>query len=279
MVQGQGYFHAVNLSIAAGVLSYTVATVSISPMVHITAFAVHTSIEAGRRLHNTRQINNFFERMNEELFKPRGLYVLLMTYKPTSAEPAIDFDVNQNIISSVVSRDGGKRSKFRTASGKTHGEAELPECAPLIFPSLEAANPEQKKSAFKRAHTFIGDYGDRRARAQFQHNNPDSHLNALPEEKFSSIFANPNHPIHKGGPLNTLTGGYLYKGAKTLRDSGGSLPTLLSKQAGKEGTGVGGDKGRGLKRLLAEDVLYLMVVNMPSEEEMRAAVELEAGAR
>jgi hypothetical protein len=92
--------------------------------------------------------------MNEELFKPHGLYAMLMTYKPNSDDADLTVDVNTNILKSVYARNGGDRSKFRTASGKTHGDAELPESAPLIFPALEAADPEQKKNAFKACWSF-----------------------------------------------------------------------------------------------------------------------------
>ena len=192
--------------------------------------------------------------MNEEFFKPHGVYAMLMTYKPEASASSIPMDLNENILRSVFARNGGDRSKFRSASGKTHGEAELPESAPLVFPALEAATPEQKKNVLKRAGAFVSDYQDRRARAQFEYNNPDSRLNTGPKEKFSSIFADPNHPIHKGGSLNVLTGGYLYKGAQKLRESGAGavLPMRVSRQAGKDGGGVGGTRGRTVKRLIGE---------------------------
>jgi hypothetical protein len=95
---------------------------------------------------------------------------------------------------------------------------------------------------------------DRRARAEFQHNNPDSRLNIGPKEGFSSIFADPNHPINKGGSLNVLTGGYPYKGTQKLRQNGAGavLPFKVSRQAGKDGGGVGGTRGRTIKRLIGE---------------------------
>jgi len=194
--------------------------------------------------------------MNEELFKPHGLYAMLMTYKPNSDDADLTVDVNTNVLKSVYARNGGDRSKFRTASGKTHGDAELPESAPLIFPALEAADPERKKNAFKRAGAFIGDYQDRKARAQFEYNNPNSSLNVGPKPEFSSIFADPNHPIHKGGPLNLLTGGYLKKGRQKITENRGSstttvLPIRTRRQAGRNGGGVGGTKN-GIKRLIGE---------------------------
>ena len=96
--------------------------------------------------------------MNKEPFKPHGLYAMLMAYKPNSDDADLTVDVNINILKSVYARNGGDHSKLHTASGKTHGDAELPESAPLIFPALEAADPEQKKNAFKRAGAFTGGY-------------------------------------------------------------------------------------------------------------------------
>ncbi|KAI9735710.1 MAG: hypothetical protein M1818_006318 [Claussenomyces sp. TS43310] len=271
--QGAGYFNTVNLAVAASVIAYTAAVASVNVAVHIAALAVHLSIEAGKRLHNTSQINKYLQRMNEELFKPRGLYALIMTYAPSTSSADVPVDMNANILSSVAGRDSGQRSKFRSASGKAH-EAELPESAPLIFPSLEATTPAQKKGAFKRAGAFVSDYHDRRAQAQFEYNNPDSALNVEPKKEFSSIFADPNHAIHKGGPLNTLSGGYLYKGAKKMKEKGwgAGVPLKLNIQAGKDGGGVGGHKNP-IKRVIGENVLYLMVVNMPSEAELKAAAE------
>lgn len=53
-----------------------------------------------------------------------------------------------------------------------HGEFELPEAAPLIFPALDevAAAMEQdpeKQNAFKKSQKFVADYFDRRSQASF----------------------------------------------------------------------------------------------------------------
>jgi hypothetical protein len=86
-------------------------------------------------------------------------------------------------------------------------------------------------------------------------NNPESRLNAGQEEpKFASIFSDPNHTINQGGALNILTGGYLHKGAKKLQQSGhgSAIPFRVARQAGKEGTGVGGGNKSPIKRLIDE---------------------------
>ena len=162
----QGWFHASNIAVALSVLSYTVS-VAPSVIVHATAVLVHTSIEAGRRMYISHETNGYLDRMNEMLFKPRGLYAMIMTYKPGSSDASSLVDVNTHITDSVAARQGGGRSNFRTASGKTHGEAEMPDAAALVFPKLQAAGDEEKRNAFKRAIDFSRDYGDRRAQATF----------------------------------------------------------------------------------------------------------------
>ena len=162
----QGWFHASNIAVALSVLTFTVS-VAPSVIVHTTALMVHTSIEAGRRMHISHKTNDYLDRMNENLFKPRGLYAMIMTYKPDSPDASSLVDVNRHIVDSVAARQGGGRSSLRTASGKTHGEAEMPDAAPLVFPKLQAAGDEEKKNAFKRAIEFSRDYGDRRAQATF----------------------------------------------------------------------------------------------------------------
>ena len=180
--------------------------------------------------------------------------------------------MKKNIVSPTSTRDSGERSMFCTARGRTHDDAELPDCALLIFQALlGATNPETKQSAFESAGAFMEEYENRRTRAQFQHNNLDSCLDVMAEEKFSGIFADRNLPINKGVALTLLRGWYLYKGTKTFRAKGGgsAIPFRLRRQAGNEGDGGGGAGGHSVKRLIGENQLYLMVVNMPPQEETK----------
>lgn len=106
--------------------------------------------------------------MNEKLFKPRGLYALIMTYDPASPNAFAMVDISTVELKAVaVQEGGGTHNKFQVASGTTHGEAQMPETVPLVFPYLDAAGDEQKQNAFKKAGAFLNDYGDRRAQAKF----------------------------------------------------------------------------------------------------------------
>ncbi|OCK75812.1 hypothetical protein K432DRAFT_385922 [Lepidopterella palustris CBS 459.81] len=263
-IKGSRYFNTANLAIAASVISYTAAATP-NVIVQVAAAIVHTSIEGGRRLHQTTQVNKFLDRMNEELFKPHGLYALLMTYDPKSAADGEIFDMDSNIATSIAKRDvlpRSKMQKFHAASGKTMGEAQLPEAAQLIFPALDTATEEQKLNAFKSTTAFIKDYGDRKAQAQFAANHPESKLNVGAVPEFSSRFADPNHPVQQGGILNLLSGGNLKafmdssrsqrrseRGYDNVRDR---LGDRRDARRNKNKVGLGKSSKKGLKRVIAE---------------------------
>ncbi|KAL9042519.1 MAG: hypothetical protein Q9214_003756 [Letrouitia sp. 1 TL-2023] len=302
----QGWFHASNIAVALGVVSYT-ATVSPDPIVHFAAVIVHTSIETGRRIYNTKKLvdirilsvpwsdeaisrtNTYLDQINETLFKPHGLYAMIMTYKPGSSQASELINLDDHIANSVYARQSGGRSNYRTASGKTHGAAEMPEACPLVFPNLEAASGAEKENAFKRAANFARDYNDRRAQATFEAKNPNnSQLNVAPRQEFSSRFADPNHPVNNGGLITLLTGGVYSPAARKrerrgLRDARraemGLPPRRRRNSSAHSEAGRRGGLLSAAKRKLHEDVLYLMVVNMPSDEEMRAAANAVARAK
>ncbi|KAI4213213.1 MAG: hypothetical protein LQ351_004159 [Letrouitia transgressa] len=284
----QGWFHASNIAAALGVISYT-AAMSPDLIVHFAAVIVHTSIETGRRVYNTKKTNTYLDQMNETLFKPHGLYAMIMTYKSGSSQASELINVNDHIANSVYARQSGGRSNYRSASGKTHGAAEMPEACPLIFPNLQAASGVEKENAFKRAANFAREYSDRRAQATFEAKNPNtSQLHVGPRQEFSSRFADPNHPVNNGGLITLLTGGVYSPAARkrerrALRDARraemGLPPRGRRKSSARSETGQKGGLLSSAKRKLHEDVLYLMVVNMPSDEEMRAAASTMARAQ
>lgn len=109
--------------------------------------------------------------MNNEFFRPRGLFCLVMTYKPESSSSHDRVDLN-NAISSSLGPSSIKRN-LRLSSGKTYGEMEMPEAAPLIFPALDqlAADTSEdgvkKQSKLKSSQKFVANYMDKRAQAKY----------------------------------------------------------------------------------------------------------------
>ena len=108
--------------------------------------------------------------MNDKLFKPHGLYCMIMTFKPDQQSSGEPMDITQNILKATTpARSGfqGQIDKLHTSSGKTRGEMELPESAELIFPAIDAMPEGQKANAIKKSGNFISDYNDRRAQAKY----------------------------------------------------------------------------------------------------------------
>lgn len=76
----------------------------------------------------------------------------------------------------------------------THGDLEMPEAAPLVFPALDEASDAEKQNTMKRAGKFIADYYDRRARATYVCVNPDNPFRYL----LLSTCLSPSIPLADG---------------------------------------------------------------------------------
>ena len=167
----------------------------------VIAMAVTTAVQVaagvGQEVQARSRTNHFLDQMNEELFKPAGLYAMIVKYKSQAdimqsqnsliarfgvAGEVIDFNSNQAVAKydrtlSDESSGSGSRSmsdrmkNLRLASGSTHGAVHLPEAAPLIFPAVDKAiakdGPETFKDKSKDAKDFLADYMDRRAQIAY----------------------------------------------------------------------------------------------------------------
>ena len=146
----------------------------------IIAMAVTTAVQiaAGTAMEiQVRSRANFYlNQMNEKLFKPRGLYALVMGFDPEATQ---DVSIGQIDMTtqSIAKYDlqGNQQSKWKTfgmnmrqSSGITHGEMHMPECAPLIFPSIDAAaGDEQKLNRVKRTGNWLNNYFDKQSQARY----------------------------------------------------------------------------------------------------------------
>ena len=237
--------------------------------------------------------NSFLDDINEYFFRPRGLFVLLIAYHGDrhkwSSEP---LDISHAVTKAAHPADGGKsgnkgeklKHNLQWASGSSHGGMEMPESAPLIYPALdEAVDAEadqeattgKKPSKFKSASKFVNEYSDRRAQAKFQGETPEANLIVPQEKQFASRYSDPNHPASNGSLISLLTGGKVDPmSMRRQRD-----------QSMKEKRGFTGPLGmvrhyQPVRRVMRQGVLYMMVVNMPSEAEMaKAKAEIEKQRR
>ena len=123
------------------------------------------------------------------LFKPRGLYCLVMSYRPEAVpsgdiaiEPVDTSKLALKWLQPPTSSFKMYASNFKSSSGTTHGDIELPETAPLIYPDAGyaeigrtktldeqdvAASTETKRSAFSRNQKVAAAYFDKRAQAKY----------------------------------------------------------------------------------------------------------------
>lgn len=138
-----------------------------------------------------------------------------MTYSPNTDESREKTDVSSIIAKSLNPSTSQKLyGKFRESSGKTFGEVELPEAAPLIFPvfdqtATESDQSKSKKAKVEGAQDYVRDYFDKRAQAKFVFKNAGSALIQGPAPKFTSRYADPNHPASSGSFRSLVTGGYI----------------------------------------------------------------------
>src|SRR5947209_18781612 len=73
--QASPVFHVINM--AAMVVGFVP-----NPIVMATTIAIQVASHTAQELQARYRTNTFLDRMNESLFKPRGLYAMIMTFKP-----------------------------------------------------------------------------------------------------------------------------------------------------------------------------------------------------
>jgi hypothetical protein len=113
--------------------------------------------------------------MNNELFRPRGLYCMIVAYNNSAGEQVTQDNIAAKIGNRIDAKDDtfGDRFKtnFRNADG-TFGALEFPASAELIFPGLERGaggnDPEgAKKSGFARVMEKYAAHRDRKRTAKW----------------------------------------------------------------------------------------------------------------
>lgn len=252
--------------------------------------------------------NKFLDQVNESLFKPRGLFAMVMTYQPDMPDEAfLRADVRADPTSSALVKTVGygdskfkeKLRRLRLSDGTAYGDTGLPACAPLVYPSLDRAIQSQSLisdhdsgrddgslQTLKNRSTFLQDYFDRRAQASFVEQNRGSKLAAaLPsaEKQFVNRFADPNHPVNSGSIFGLVTGGTwdpiatgrVRRAEEKARSK--DEPPLTPEERhdaymGRKVRGrVTGTNSRTLPivgKLLKKNMLYLIIVNLPTQQEI-----------
>ncbi|KAM3071780.1 hypothetical protein ACMFMG_009640 [Clarireedia jacksonii] len=234
----------------------------IAPLV--VSITVPIAVQAAKGYQTKRQSTSFLDRANEQIFKPHGLFAMVLIYNPSQAQ-------NSGLAT----------------------EVQLPNSASLIYPQDER---RMQQTGLKKMGHLTADYGDKRAQARYAYKNPDSALVSGPAPTFKSRLGESNHPANRGRLKSLLTGvsddeNYHEKGIRNVKERrrrsssdsgrGGLLSTAMGAVGGDRRTSggrpglIGGvrgmiagpgkenqsliktAKGLGMKT----DILYLMITN------------------
>ncbi|KAL6406819.1 hypothetical protein AUP68_09627 [Ilyonectria robusta] len=215
--QASPWFAAINL--AAMGLTF------IPHLPMIVGIAIQASVMIAEDVQTRTRTNSFLDKANADFFRPRGLYCLIMTYNPDSAEGnAIDQAQLSSTITSTLNPSGLQKYKQKLRSSS--GEIEFPEAAPLVFPGLDNLDDQQwdettGKKEKSGAKQYIDEYYDKRAQAKFAGKHPDSVLAQGPQPTFTSRYADPNHPASSGSFRSLITGGYINPPSMSSHQLGG----------------------------------------------------------
>ncbi|KAM0262155.1 hypothetical protein ACHAQJ_001898 [Trichoderma viride] len=273
------------------------------PITIAVSIAAQVTTQVSLQAHSRSKTNTFLNKMNADFFRPLGLIAVIMTWKPSRAGQVVTqvtFDAaleqaTQNASGPGPGTTSGMRNKMQASHGTT--DFEWPESAPLVFPTLDklsstaegrqAVEDAEKKqpNSMKRSMIFAMEYMDKRSQAQWSSDHPESRLAQLgTKPEFHSRYADPNHPASSGSLFALLTGGAVGGGVserkQAKRDRRGARRGRISErreakreQRGPTILGTVGPRAliRGIKKFMHEDVLYLMIANLPSAEEMAAA--------
>jgi hypothetical protein len=174
-----------------------------------------------RELQSRHRRNSFLDRVNEDLFMPRGLYAMVMAFKedlPAGGNArgplsrlasqvgtlfaAERLDINQTVAKysnpdPEMSNMKKKLANIRLVSGKTRGELEMPEAAALIYPDLDHAveedlegkgkGKETMKEKWRGAGKFVQGYLDDRAQAKYVSGQPGQKENYVFHRELTSF--------------------------------------------------------------------------------------------
>jgi hypothetical protein len=229
------WLYAINL---AGFAEHAVP----EPAMMLLGIGVGIATEALMEAQSRFQSNNFLDRVNSELFIPRGLVCLVVTWNPGTRNDgmvtAVSFDETAVKIrpeTGAVTMIGDSAQKLpsdtffhrirdgvQKMTNSSRGTLGWVKPAPLIFPSLEETvrgqeeNGKGKKNIADRAGRWIDEYMDKRAQAKWIEANHDLPMaTSLPEPGFQSRYADPNHPASSGDIVALVTGGrWQYKDTK-----------------------------------------------------------------
>lgn len=226
--QASPVFQVIN--VAALAVGFAPSAIAMAVSAAVTA-ASNAAIEVQSRV----RTNIYLDKANQEMFHPKNLHCMIMTFKPEEQDNVLlNFNFNNGAIRSEPTpsklwpsipnlSESRVRRKLRQSDGVSQGQLAFPPAAQLIFVATTNPNealasgdttepidsqpsPHKESSgSWKSTRTFVSEYKDRRAQAAFAGKHGQYSTLAVPGAtdpgKFASRFADPNHPVNSGHPL------------------------------------------------------------------------------
>lgn len=164
--QASKWIAALNLASIGTIWLPTVTSILVS-------MAITAATTAAMEVQGRYKTNKFLDKINKGFFMPRGLFCLVLTWNPDTDDARTAVDFSSMAAKAMNSKNGSSITSLRKSNGKTYGEFQWPETAPLVYPGLDAlaSTPGQSaqstKSFLKKKRQFVEDYMDRRAQARF----------------------------------------------------------------------------------------------------------------
>lgn len=179
------------------------------------SIALAIAVDITKHMQSRHRHSYVLDQMNNDFYRPRGLYALILTWNPATEDASIGINLNETISQNLTKPEGlvdKTKHSFRPSMGNTNGVI-FAESAPLTFPALESLTEsthhevKTNKEKLVLTKSLVADYFDRRAQATYAGENPDSELLVAPKPKFTSRYSDPNHPSNSGDLLGLLTAG------------------------------------------------------------------------
>jgi len=156
------------------------------------AVTVSTAVQVAAKLSREGQqrwkTDGFLEQANKQIFMPRGLFAMIVTYKPRSEKDTAASHTGTNEMScqaflrhsNAIGRNGPQSldwntlwSRLQPSNSKSETRRQLPsECAPLIYPAAKvtdsyADTPRNFLQTAKPSTKSIQNCFDKKAQAKF----------------------------------------------------------------------------------------------------------------
>ncbi len=233
-----------------------------NPFTTAATIALTVAEETARATYQRIRANSFFAAMNERYFMPQGLYCLIMTYNPHGRAASEPFDLSKTVSKTHDPETPKMRAYLKKSmggvQGTTQGEAHMPDTAELVYVDDEDDGQEagddngNGPSRLNRTRRFVDAYLDKRAHSRFAADNPDSVLAREVEfESSKGSFGTKHQHRGRGGPIGAPLSRIVERVSNGKYKGRDANPIVMATRAARP------------------KILYLMVVALPSGEDMK----------